>query len=282
MIDHDDDAQGADNAVEYEIVGTPDVPVIWFDTHAVSELAEAVASDRDDQQRPLLRELHRRLVELRKANRIVVFETDQMYEVERVPSIARRCSEMLVQLSQGARSSYTTVQRRQREVGMVTRLASGSQAEIPWSTFWKNDPFADHSVDIFGGSVFVRVRFEPSKDELAARRRTGEKIAEAWEQLRTQGRADRRPQLQRLAEQVAAERSGHLDAINHLVRNAFRHIDSRESFAPEELDVQNAVVSIRTLTLDPEHQYQPTGAKRGGPSRPYGPYGPRKRKQSEP
>lgn len=36
---------------------------------------------------------------------------------------------------------------------------------------------------------------------------------------------------------------------------------------------------IRTLTLDPERQYQPTGNKRGGPSRPYGP---RKRKQSEP
>ena len=39
---------------------------------------------------------------------------------------------------------------------------------------------------------------------------------------------------------------------------------------------------IRTLTLDPDRQYQPTGNKRGGPSRPYGPYGPRKRKQPEP
>lgn len=36
---------------------------------------------------------------------------------------------------------------------------------------------------------------------------------------------------------------------------------------------------IRTLTLDPDHQYQPTSAKRGGPSRPYGP---RKSKQPEP
>ena len=39
---------------------------------------------------------------------------------------------------------------------------------------------------------------------------------------------------------------------------------------------------IRCLTLDPEHQYQPTGNKRGGPSRPYGPYGPRKTKRPEP
>ncbi len=39
---------------------------------------------------------------------------------------------------------------------------------------------------------------------------------------------------------------------------------------------------IRALTLDPERQYQPTGAKRGGPRRPYGPYGPRKAKQPEP
>jgi len=40
---------------------------------------------------------------------------------------------------------------------------------------------------------------------------------------------------------------------------------------------------IRTLTLDPNRIYQPTGAKRGGPSRPYGPQkNPRKRKQSEP
>jgi transposase InsO family protein len=36
---------------------------------------------------------------------------------------------------------------------------------------------------------------------------------------------------------------------------------------------------IRTLTLDPQRQYQPTGNKRGGPSRPYGP---RKPKQPEP
>ena len=36
---------------------------------------------------------------------------------------------------------------------------------------------------------------------------------------------------------------------------------------------------IRTLTLDPERTYQPTGAKRGGPRRPNGP---RKSKQPEP
>lgn len=36
---------------------------------------------------------------------------------------------------------------------------------------------------------------------------------------------------------------------------------------------------IRALTLDPERHYQPTGTKRGGPSRPYGP---RKTKQPEP
>ena len=36
---------------------------------------------------------------------------------------------------------------------------------------------------------------------------------------------------------------------------------------------------IRTLTLNPDRQYQPTGAKRGGPRRPYGP---RKSKKPEP
>jgi len=36
---------------------------------------------------------------------------------------------------------------------------------------------------------------------------------------------------------------------------------------------------IRTLTLNPDRQYQPTGAKRGGPQRPYGP---RKSKKPEP
>jgi transposase InsO family protein len=39
---------------------------------------------------------------------------------------------------------------------------------------------------------------------------------------------------------------------------------------------------LRTLTLDTTRNYQPTGAKRGGPSRPYGPYGPRKKQQPEP
>ena len=36
---------------------------------------------------------------------------------------------------------------------------------------------------------------------------------------------------------------------------------------------------IRHLTLDPNRRYQPTGNKRGGPSRPYGP---RKNKKPEP
>jgi hypothetical protein len=36
---------------------------------------------------------------------------------------------------------------------------------------------------------------------------------------------------------------------------------------------------IRTLILDPTRRYQPTGAKRGGPKRPYGP---RKANKPEP
>ena len=39
---------------------------------------------------------------------------------------------------------------------------------------------------------------------------------------------------------------------------------------------------LRDLTLDPQRRYQPTGKPIGGPSRPYGPYGPRKTKQPEP
>jgi transposase InsO family protein len=39
---------------------------------------------------------------------------------------------------------------------------------------------------------------------------------------------------------------------------------------------------LRALTLDTNRTYQPTGAKRGGPSRPYGPYRPRKSKKPEP
>ncbi len=39
---------------------------------------------------------------------------------------------------------------------------------------------------------------------------------------------------------------------------------------------------LRQLTLDTSRTYQPTGAKRGGPRRPYGPYGPRKSKKPEP
>jgi transposase InsO family protein len=39
---------------------------------------------------------------------------------------------------------------------------------------------------------------------------------------------------------------------------------------------------IRQLTLDTTRAYQPTGAKQGGPKRPYGPYRPRKNKKPEP
>lgn len=229
--------------VEYRIVGVPDVPVVWFDTHAVSELAEAVASDRADQQRPLLRELHRRVVELRQANRIVVLETDQMYEVEHVPRIARRCSEMLTQLSQGARSSCTTVQQRQFEIGMRTHLARQAQRDIDWSTCWEDDPFADHSVHAFGAQVFVRVRVEPSTEQLALRRATADKIAAQWEQRRAAQQGIRRPRAQRLQEQIAVERTGQLQVVRKLVEDAYARIDSGEPFTGEELDIQNGLVS---------------------------------------
>ncbi len=39
---------------------------------------------------------------------------------------------------------------------------------------------------------------------------------------------------------------------------------------------------IRTLTINPERRYHGTGKPVGGPSRPYGPYGPRKNKKPEP
>jgi hypothetical protein len=39
---------------------------------------------------------------------------------------------------------------------------------------------------------------------------------------------------------------------------------------------------IRTLTIDPQRRYHGTGKPVGGPSRPYGPYGPRKNKKPEP
>ncbi len=40
-----------------------------------------------------------------------------------------------------------------------------------------------------------------------------------------------------------------------------------------EIRIIHAVTGelIRQLTLNPDRTYQPTGAKRGGPSRPYGP-----------
>ena len=67
------------------------------------------------------------------------------------------------------------------------------------------------------------------------------------------------------------------------------HNGTRVVMLIHDLDIRviNAATGeiLRTLTLDTTRRYQPTGAKRGGPSRPYGPYGPygpRKKQQPEP
>ncbi len=114
-------------AVSYAIEGQPSIPVIWLDTHAVSDLAVASGRDEVDERREAIRE---QLLQLRRSVEVFSFESDQMVEIEVVEHRIDHCARLLSDLSQGVTTSYLTVQRVQRQIGM-TALSKQGRRQSP-------------------------------------------------------------------------------------------------------------------------------------------------------
>lgn len=216
--------------VDYEITDRPALPVIWLDTHAVSQIAAARAKESPTGDEVALRNLFERLVRLRQANRVLLVESDQLWEIEVRAELVDRCARVLTDIAQGVSTSYVTVQQAQRVIGMRAFLANGTSAAIPWRTAFTDDPFADHSID----GHLLRVDISPTADEIERRKASYRAIAAAWESLRQEHVARHKSQQERLRIQTERERLGAASAVLHTAELALARLNRGEDFTTEE------------------------------------------------
>lgn len=200
-------------------IARPGVPVIWLDTHAITDLLEAqeqanpTAADRG------LRSLFDRLLELRRARRIFIFETDQIYEIEGRPELVEGSSRILSQLSQGVRTNYRTVLQNQTIQAIDSLVAGFDDVVLPFRTAFDTDPFAAQQT----GRFIIRAHRAPSTDEINERTVHAEDLAGQWEHLRSH--ADRKiPFAKRREARRQIELVGHQDAIRQVVAEGPRRV----------------------------------------------------------
>ena len=224
------------------------MPVLWLDTYAVSNIADALHNSKDDAESTRNREIIERLTALRQAGAIFSFESDQLYEIESAPPRVRRCLDVLALLSQGAQTSYHDVRREQVWAGMEAHLQKQLETTIEWRTAFHGDPFADHSV---AGKFFVRARFEPDNEEIARRRTTYENISTEWEKLRQEDRVGEFKD--RFVKRLDTERLGKFEALSHQMVEALDRAATPDGVAAGVLDGNDG------LFLVPLHAWKSMG-----------------------
>ena len=232
----------------YRITGQPDMPVLWLDTHAVSNIADALNNEKDDDESKRNRRVIEKLTELRQDGTIFSFESDQLYEIESSPTRVRRCLDVLSLLSQGARTSYHHVRREQVRVGMEAHLQRQLETAIEWCSAFDGDPFEDHSV---AGKFFVRARFEPDDEEIARRRTMYGTIAAEWEKLRQSTRGG--SFNDRFTERLNTERLGVFETLSHRINEAI------DRTAAPDGDVAGIVAGRYEMFLGPLRDWQSMG-----------------------
>lgn len=168
----------------YLLEDTPDIPVIWLDTHVIGKIAFAQLEPKKSEENRSLCALYDRLVAARKAGKVLVFESDQLYEIEArpniLPELMKRCSSILTHLSQGVSTHYQYPEKMQLQIAMKAAIDNNPNATIPWRTAFLEDPFKKHDE----GGFFIRATLTPTVKQLAERKHMAQEIAGQWDQIR--------------------------------------------------------------------------------------------------
>ena len=197
---------------EYSVTERPEVPVVWLDSHAISDIASAVRRGSPAE----LIDTWELMSALRRSGRLFSFESDQLYEIERKPSLVDSCTTILTHLSQGISTSYLHANDQEIRTGMTTALASDASAELRWSSIFRDDPFKDTTVD----GLLVRADFLATEDDRRRRRDGAELVASEWEDIRQHYLALGLQVQERRRRAFDREQLGVHEALTHMTRLA--------------------------------------------------------------
>lgn len=187
------------------VVSKPDIPVLWLDTHAVSNLAYAMSvPDDGNTDNGYKRRIYRRIVKLREAGRLMFSEADQLYEIAIRPELVASSKSILTAMSLGVKTSGDFIRDTQDQIAMKAYLRGGEEAIINWVSAFFDDPFEDKPQ----GGFYIRADMGLTKSQVEAKKALNTSIAGEWEKLRKQYALERLTEKQRREKQTNRELMG--------------------------------------------------------------------------
>lgn len=167
--------------MEY-LVKKSSIPVLWLDTFAITQISAAVFQRKQGQDyNKNLFEQYVRLTQLRAANRIIIFESDQLLEIAVRQEMVKLSGQVLSLLTRGLIVYSYEVKRKQLMQALDAFAKDSANGMICWNDIYSDDPLGDRSV--FG----VLVRCNAGIDtKLNQKKQMDEAIYNNWLKIRRQ------------------------------------------------------------------------------------------------
>lgn len=132
--------------MEY-IVKKSNIPVLWLDTFVITQMANAIFQNKQKQDcDEKLLEQYIRLVQLRAAKKIIIFESDQLLEIAVRKELTRVSGRVLTQLSGGLIVRSWEVREKQFMQALSAFAENSTTGTIHWDDIYSDDPLKDKSV----------------------------------------------------------------------------------------------------------------------------------------
>lgn len=123
------------------------MPVLWLDTFAITQIATAIFQKKQGRNyNKRLFEQYIQLVRLRVANKIIIFESDQLLEIAVRQELLRLSGRVLSQLSGGLIVRPWEAKEKQLMQALNAFVKKSTKSTIRWDDIYSDDPLKDRSV----------------------------------------------------------------------------------------------------------------------------------------
>lgn len=226
------------------------IPVLWLDTFVITQIATAIFNKNN--QEPYdegLLKAYNDLLELRRTNRIIIFESCQMTEIAVRKELVKLSGKILTLLSGGIKISCFDVRDKQISQAIEASINGLNEYSLSWKDIYREDPLKDKS--IFGILIRCDLALE---NRTKCSRKTVDIIYDHWNNIRNEhiiGGEKRNFEKQFELERTGASRLSRdaLNAVRNMTEDAPKYyMIYQESIAK----FARIVGALRQSVEDPE------------------------------
>lgn len=192
----------------------PPIPLLWLDTWCILELAAALDS-KDTRRRENADIIVEKIISLTQKKKLICPEGDQDIEigVSNNTKIVEKAREIQARMSLGiSLNLYATVEHLQIQRMMKAVIEKQNVAEFPWKDIFVDDPI--RTIDR-KDKFIVSVHIPRTQQQINEQIRVHKSIAQDWESLRQDVRANKR----NYDSTLALEFKGAAEAMVHVMAN---------------------------------------------------------------